>query len=422
MDGERPVGILGGGLRLLTANCGKGRATTLTEYLSSGGFEGLRRALGLTPTQVIEEIKTSGLMGRGGAAFSTGVKWEGAARASGNPKYIVCNADESEPGTFKDRVLVEEDPQRVIEGMVIAAYAIGASQGYIYIRGEYPYAYQVLNDALHIARQSGFLGKEIFGSSFSFEIEVRLGAGAYIGGEETALFESIEGKRGFPRLKPPFPTTHGLFGKPTVINNVETLCNVPYILHHGSANYRQFGTARSTGTKLFCLSGDVARPGLYEAPFGVTLRQLLDLAGGIRSDQKLHTILLGGAAGVFTQSHHLDIPLSFEDLHSAGLSLGSGVIMVIDETRDLRDILVRLGRFFAHELCGKCYPCQIGTQRQYEILQRISRGQALPGDPQRLTDIGWTMSDTSICGLGQTAASAVLSAMKIWPELFESNH
>lgn len=421
-DGKRPVGILGGELRLLTANCGKGRATTLAEYLAGGGFEGLRRALELSPAQVIEEIKASGLMGRGGAAFSTGVKWESAARASENPKYIVCNADESEPGTFKDRVLVEEDPQRVIEGMLIAAYAIGASQGYVYIRGEYPYAYQVLNEALHNARQSGFLGKNIFGSSFSFEIEVRLGAGAYIGGEETALFESIEGKRGFPRLKPPFPTTHGLFGKPTVINNVETLCNVPYILHHGAVNYRQFGTARSTGTKLFCLSGDVARPGLYEAPFGVTLRQLLDLAGGIRSDQKLHTILLGGAAGVFTQPHHLDIPLSFEGLHSAGLSLGSGVIMVIDKTRDLRDILVRLGRFFAHESCGKCYPCQIGTQRQYEILQRISRGQALPGDSQRLTDIGWTMTDASICGLGQTAASAVLSAMKIWPELFESNY
>lgn len=416
--GMPPVSRLGGEPRLLTANCGKGRATTLAEYLSGGGYSGLQRALRISPGQVIEEIKESGLMGRGGAAFSTGAKWESAARASDGLKYIVCNADESEPGTFKDRVLLEEDPQRIIEGMIIAAYAVGSNQGYIYVRGEYPHAFQVLTEAVSAARQAGYLGSDIYGTGFSFEIELRLGAGAYIGGEETALFESIEGKRGFPRLKPPFPTTHGLFGKPTVINNVETICNVPFILSHGAAHYRQLGTARSSGTKLFCLSGDIARPGLFEAPFGVTLHQLLAMAGGVRPGQQLQTILLGGAAGIFTQPHHLDLPLTFEDLRAAGLSLGSGVIMVIDNTRDLRDILMRLGRFFAHESCGKCYPCQIGTQRQYEILQRIFRGETIPGDSQRLADVGWTMTDASICGLGQTAASAVLSALKIWPELF----
>jgi NADH-quinone oxidoreductase subunit F len=248
---------------------------------------------------------------------------------------------------------------------------------------------------------------------------LRLGAGAYICGEETALFESIEGKRGFPRVKPPFPTTHGLFGKPTAINNVETLCNVPYILENGAAAYRQIGTQASPGPKLFCVSGDVAQPGLYEVPFGITIRRLVyDLAGGIRHGHGLQTILFGGAAGAFAAPEQLDVRMSFEDLRQAGLPLGSGVVMVFDESRDLRDVLARLGRFFAHESCGKCYPCQLGTQRQYEILTRIAAGHPLPGDASRLADVGWTMTDASLCGLGQTAASAVLSAMRIWPQLF----
>lgn len=412
--------ILGGDLRLLTANCGKNRPATLEEYLAGGGYVGLRRALGITPSAVIQEVTASGLVGRGGAAFPTGLKLQGAADATGQPKYAVCNADESEPGTFKDRVLLEEDPQRVLEGLLIAAYAAGAEKAYIYIRGEYSYAFQVVSQAVQDATQAGYIGENILGSGFTCQVELRLGAGAYICGEETALFESIEGRRGFPRLKPPFPTTHGLFGQPTVINNVETLCNLPYILEHGADAYRTIGTAKSPGPKLFCLSGDVARPGLYEVPFGVTLRHLLyDLAGGLLPGRSLQTILFGGAAGAFATPDQLDVPLTFEDLRQAGLPLGSGVVMVFDDRRDLRDVLKRLGRFFAHESCGKCYPCQIGTQRQYEILARIASGGALPGDTLRLQDVGWTMMDASICGLGQTAAAATLSAMRLWPELFQ---
>ncbi len=418
-NGRPPIPTVAGDVRLLTARCGGERPAYLVDYLADGGYSALRKALTKSPKEIIAEVKASGLVGRGGAAFPTGLKLEGAAQAPGEPKYVVCNADESEPGTFKDRVLMEGDPHRVLEGMIISAYAIGAHQGYIYIRGEYPRAWSILNQAVHEAREGGFLGNDILGSGFAFDVELRKGAGAYICGEETALFESIEGKRGFPRMKPPFPTTHGLFGKPTAINNVETLCNLPYIIEHGAAAYRQLGTEKSPGPKLFCVSGDVARPGLYEVPFGVTLRHLLfDLAGGMRSAYKLQAVLFGGAAGAFATSEHLDVRLSFEDLREAGLPLGSGVVMVFDERRDLRDVLKRLARFFAHESCGKCYPCQLGTQRQYEIMERVAAGKAQPDDVPLLSDIGWTMTDASICGLGQTAASAVLSAMKLWPQLF----
>jgi NADH-quinone oxidoreductase subunit F len=420
-QGYRPRGVIYGQERILTANCGKGQPTTFSEYAASGGYRGLRQALSLSPQAVIAEVKASGLVGRGGAAFPTGIKWEGAAQAAGEIRYVVCNADESEPGTFKDRLLLEEDPHRTLEGMLIAAYAIGAPKGYIYVRGEYPQAYRTLEAAIGEARQAGYLGSDVLGSGFAFDVELRLGAGAYICGEETALFESIEGKRGFPRVKPPFPTTHGLFGQPTVINNVETLCNVPYILEHGAEAYRWIGTEKSPGTKLFCLSGDVTRPGLYETPFGVSLRYLLeDMAGGVRDGRALQAILFGGAAGAFATPDQLDVEMSFEGLRAAGLPLGSGVVLVIDESRDLRQVLRGLGRFFAHESCGKCYPCQLGTQRQYEILQRVAEGAPLPGDTQRLADVGWTMSDASICGLGQTAASATLSALKLWPKLFEA--
>ena len=410
----RPKSIVGGSIRLLTANCGNG-TTSLAAY---GNYPALTRALALKPEEIVDEIKSSGLVGRGGAAFPTGIKWEGAAKAPGSEKYVICNADESEPGTFKDRILLIDDPHRTIEGMLIAGYAIGARKGYIYIRAEYPYILPVLENALNEARDANLLGANILGSGYSFDIEIRVGAGAYICGEETALFESIEGKRGFPRVKPPFPTTHGLFGKPTVINNVETLCNVPLIISQGSAGYRQIGTEKSPGPKLFCVSGDVTRPGLYEVPFGVTLRELLEMAGDITDGKELQTVLFGGAAGAFATSAHLDVKMTFEDLRAAGLPLGSGVVMVFDETRDLRDVMMRLGHFFAHESCGKCYPCQMGTQRQKEILDRIAAGQVLEGDLIRLQDVGWTMTDASLCGLGQTAASAVLSAIKLWPEKF----
>ena len=410
----RPKSIVGGSIRLLTANCGNG-TTSLAQY---GNYPALTRALGTKPEEIVNEIKASGLVGRGGAAFPSGIKWEGAAKAAGTEKYVICNADESEPGTFKDRILLIDDPHRTIEGMCIAAYAIGARKGYIYIRAEYPYILPVLEHALYEAREADLLGENMLGSGFSFDIEIRVGAGAYICGEETALFESIEGKRGFPRVKPPFPTTHGLFNKPTVINNVETLCNVPLIIAQSAAEYRKIGTEKSPGPKLFCLSGDVARPGLYEVPFGVTLRELLEMAGGVADEKRLQSVLFGGAAGAFATSEHLDLKMTFEDLRAAGLPLGSGVVMVFDETRDMRDVLKRLGHFFAHESCGKCYPCQMGTQRQMEILDRISEGTVLKGDLIRLQDVGWTMTDASLCGLGQTAASAVLSAIKLWPEKF----
>jgi NADH-quinone oxidoreductase subunit F len=392
-----------GSIRQLTRNCG-GETTDLEAY---GEYSGLKKAREMQPADVIAEIKAAGLVGRGGAAFPTGIKWDGAAKAEGDPKYVICNADESEPGTFKDRVLLLDDPHSTIEGMCIAAHAIGATKGYIYIRAEYPYILPVLENALKEAREAGYLGR-------AFDIEIRVGAGAYICGEETALFESIEGKRGFPRVKPPFPTTHGVFGKPTVINNVETLCNVPLIIEQGADGYRELGTEKSPGPKLFCVSGDVEKPGLYEVPFGVTLRELLEMA----VCETFQAVLFGGAAGAFATPEHLDVKLTFEDLREVGLPLGSGVITVFNESRDLRDVLARLGKFFAHESCGKCYPCQIGTQRQTEILDRIADGKIIDGDLERLSDVGWTMIDSSLCGLGQTAATAVLSAMEQFPELF----
>ncbi len=416
----RPLTYVDGDVRLLTALCGRHTTVRLEEYRQQEGYRALERALQQSPLQIIEQVKQSGLVGRGGAAFPTGLKWESAAKASGTPKYVVCNADEAEPGAFKDRVLMEDNPHAILEGMLLAAYAIGATEGYIYIRGEYLLPYRVMQQAVEEAQAAGLLGERILGSNFSFSVEIRRGAGAYICGEETALFESIEGKRGFPRLKPPFPTTHGLFGKPTVINNVETLANIPLILRMGVEAYRALGTPQSPGPKLFCLSGDVRRPGLYEVPFGVPLRHLIeDLGQGMRSEHPFQAALIGGAAGAFATPDHLDTPLSFEGLRQAGIPLGAGVVTVFDASRDLRDALYRLARFFAEESCGKCYPCQIGTQRQLEILERVLHGKPLPGDWERLQDVGWTMSDASICGLGQTAASAILSAMNHWPHLFQ---
>ncbi|MBK6794284.1 MAG: NAD(P)H-dependent oxidoreductase subunit E [Anaerolineales bacterium] len=403
----RPKSLVGGTLRMLTKNCG-GETTSLEAY---GGYTALKKARSMSREQVVEEIKAAGLVGRGGAAFPTGIKWEGALKAQADQKYVICNADESEPGTFKDRILLLDDPHMMIEGLSIAAYAIGATKGFIYIRGEYPYIVPALQNAIDEAKAAGHLE--------GFEVEIRVGAGAYICGEETALFESIEGKRGFPRVKPPFPTTHGVFGKPTVINNVETLCNVPLILEKGAVEYRKIGTEKSPGPKLFCLSGDVVKPGVYEVAFGATLREVLEMAGGVIDGKKLKSVLFGGAAGAFATAEHLDVKMTFEDLRAAGLPLGSGVVMVFDETRDMRDVLKRLGHFFAHESCGKCYPCQMGTRRQMEILDRVAEGNPQKGDFVRLQDVGWTMTDASLCGLGQTAASAVLSAMKLWPDLFE---
>jgi NADH-quinone oxidoreductase subunit F len=389
----------------------------LERYVELGGYQGLRKALTeMTPAQVIAEVKASGLMGRGGAAFPTGPKWEFCAREVSVPKYVVCNADESEPGTFKDRWLLLHDPFSTIEGMTLAAFAVAASQGYIYIRGEYPEAAQRFQQALNEARAGGYLGHDILGSGLSFDIELRRGAGAYICGEETALFESIEGERGMPRVKPPFPTTYGLFGQPTVINNVETLSNVPGIVVNGSAWFRRQGTEKSPGTRLFCLSGHVERPGIYEVPLGYKLRDLIyELGGGIKNEGRLGAVVCGGAAGTFLRPETIDVALDFQAIAQVGGTLGSGAIMVFDDTVNLWEIALNFAQFFKHESCGKCYPCQIGTQRQMEILERVVNGVgAQEDDAGLLRDLGVVMTDASICGLGQTAASATISLLEHW--------
>jgi NADH-quinone oxidoreductase subunit F len=334
------------------------------------------------------------------------------AEAAALPHYVVCNADESEPGTFKDRVLMEEDPFAVIEALTIAGFACGAEQGYLYIRGEYPEATARLMHAIEECRRHNLLGRDILSSGFDFEVEIRRGGGAYICGEETAMLESIEGKRGEPRNKPPFPVQVGLFGKPTAVNNVETLVNVLPILLDGGEKYSTVGTQNSTGTRLFCLSGCVERPGVYEAPYGLTLRELLAAAGGVSGGRPLQAILLGGAAGVFVRPDDLDIPLTLEGARAANATLGSGVILVFDDTVDVKAILARIAAFFRDESCGQCVPCRVGTVRQEEALQRLFAGCGSREETVALLgDLEMAMRDASICGLGQTAASAIQSAI-----------
>jgi len=417
--GGHPRSEIYGEPKYLMARSGKIDPLSTTEFQDQGGFSGLQSALKRSPAEVIQLVTDSGLTGRGGAGFPTGLKWTSCAEVDREPKYLVCNEDESEPGTFKDRALIEGDPFTIIEGMVIAAYAVGLQKGFLYIRGEYSHSHEVIQEALEIAAREGFLGKNILGSGFNFDIELRSGAGAYICGEETALFESIEGKRGFPRVKPPFPTTHGLFNQPTVINNVETLANVALILKIGANKYKELGSENTPGPRLFSISGDIEKPGIYEITEPITLNDLIyQNAGGVRGGKELRAVLLGGAAGKFVAPDQLEVLLTTKETQEKGLSLGSGAVVVFDEDVDMKFVLHGLGHFFAHESCGKCYPCQLGTQRQAEILDRNLRGQSLPGDIERLEDIIATMTDTSLCGLGQTAGSAVLSALEIFPEYF----
>ncbi|MDA2810636.1 NAD(P)H-dependent oxidoreductase subunit E [Nocardiopsis sp. RSe5-2] len=397
---------------LLLGRIGAVDPTDLDSYRAAGGYTALRRAISLGPSGVIREVTDSGLVGRGGAAFPTGRKWAGTAQRPEAPRYLVCNADESEPGTFKDRVLMEGDPFSVIEAMTVAGFAIGAARGYLYIRGEYPLALSRLENAIARARARGLLGKDILGSGFTFDIEIRRGAGAYICGEETAIFNSIEGLRGEPRSKPPFPVERGLFGRPTAVNNVETLVNVLPIVRMGGPAYARIGTGSSTGPKLFCVSGTVARPGVYEVPFGATLRDLIGLANtGAESPPEPRAVLLGGAAGGFLRGDELDVPLTFEGAREAGTTLGSGVVLVLDDTVDLPAVLVRIAAFFRDESCGQCVPCRVGTVRQEEALARLSGGTGDGSDIALLRDVGAAMRDASICGLGQTAWNAVESAI-----------
>ena len=383
--------------------------SSLDAYRASGGYSALAQALAMGPDRVIEEITTANLRGRGGAAFPTGIKWRGVRDQPGEEKYVVCNADESEPGTFKDRVLMEGDPFAIIEALTIAGVTLGASMGFLYIRGEYPLATRRLRHAIGEARAAGLLGTDVAGSGLGFDIELRRGQGAYICGEETALFNSIEGFRGEPRQKPPFPTTHGLFGKPTVINNVETLVNVNRIVREGGASFAASGTPDSTGTRLWCLSGDVGRPGVYETEFGATLGEVIELAGGARGD--LGHIMLGGAAGALVGPDRTDVRLTFEDSRAAGLALGSGVIMVFSTQVDMVDVVRRIARFFRDESCGQCVPCRVGTVRVEEEVARVSRG--VPVNVGLIDDLDAAMKDASICGLGHTAASVVRSAIEL---------
>jgi NADH-quinone oxidoreductase subunit F len=388
---------------------------TVERYRAAGGFSALDRAFAMGPEAVIKEVTDSKLMGRGGAAFPTGRKWAAVASQPEKQRYLICNADESEPGTFKDRVLLEGDPLAVVEAMTIAAYATGCQQGYVYIRGEYPDGASRVQAAIDRARAAGYLGKNIRGKGFDFDIEIRKGAGAYICGEETAIFNSIEGYRGEPRNKPPFPVQAGLFGKPTVVNNVETLANIPLIINMGGEAYAKIGAGgMSTGPKLFCLSGNVQNPGVYEVEFGATLRQLIDMAGGVEKGRTIQAVLLGGAAGVFLRPDELDIPLTFEGVRAAKATLGSGVIMLFDDTVDMKDIVLRIAAFFRDESCGQCVPCRVGTVRQEEALHRIvkkaTRG-SVSDEIGLLKEVGTHMTDASICGLGQTAYAAVESAI-----------
>ena len=410
------------GAPLLTlARLGKVDPNSLDDYVAHGGYEGLKKAVQQDPMRVIEAVEASDIVGRGGAMFPTGRKWHFTRGAAGDTKHIVVNADESEPGTFKDRCLMEEDPFALVEAATLAGYAVGAENGWIFVRGEYPRSYKRLQNAIEQARVAGYLGQNILGKKgFNFDIELRQGAGAYICGEETALFEAIEGKRGFPRIKPPYPTTHGLFMQPSAVNNVETLIAALVAFNMGVDEWKKHGTEQSPGTKLFCLSGHVAKPGIYEVPFGLTIRELIEMAGGVPEGKAIQGVMMGGAAGAFVNPDQLDMPLTYEDARANNIPLGSGVVMVFDETADLRQTLYELARFFAHESCGKCFPCQLGTQRQMEILDRIAHnGGAKAGDKETLLDVGFTMTETSLCGLGQTAAATVVSAINLWPELVE---
>ena len=403
-SGSAPIPQLGDPSLVLLRRVGVVDPSSLQSYRDAGGFAALEKARSLGPEAVIAEVTASQLVGRGGAAFPTGRKWDAVRRQANTPHYLVCNADESEPGTFKDRLLMTHDPFAIVESMMIAAFATGCSRAFLYVRAEYPLAYARIDNAVRQCRAAGMF-------TDGFEIELRRGAGAYICGEETALFESIEGKRGEPRSKPPFPVNSGLFGKPTVVNNVETLANVIPILLHGGAEYAKTGTPGSTGTRLFCLSGAVEHPGVYEVAYGTSLRSLLELAGV----QHISALLIGGAAGNFLRPDEIDLPLSLEGARTANATLGSGVIMAFAKGTDLRDVVLRIAGFFRDESCGQCVPCRVGTVRQEEALHRIANGKTISGVASEialLEDVGVAMRDASICGLGQTAYAAVESAIK----------
>lgn len=408
--------------RIVLGRAGVIDPESLDDYLMSDGYLGLGKALTeMTPDQVIAEVEKSGLQGRGGAGFPTGRKWSFVRSARGNPKYVICNADESEPGTFKDRLVLEGDPFSIIEAMTIAGYAVGAEQGYIYIRGEYGLAYQRLENAIHQAESNGLLGNQVFGQEFNFHIHLHAGAGAYICGEETALIESIEGKRGQPRARPPYPPTFGLWGKPTVVNNVETLANIPHIVRHGGEWYHQYGSERSRGTKVYTILGNVNFTGVIEVPLGITLREVIEIYGkGMKKGARLKLIQSGGSSGSIVPASLQDTPMDFESWRKAGVSLGSGALLICDERTCVVDLAKVLLQFFRFESCAKCTPCRIGTQKLYQIMSDISFGLGTIQSLDELQTYGQYMELLSNCGLGQTASVAVRDILKYFrPEVEE---
>ena len=409
--------------RIVLQNVGEIDPMNIEEYIARDGYFALAKVLKeMKPEDVIDEIKKSGLRGRGGAGFPTGLKWEFTAKVSGDQKYVLCNADEGEPGTFKDRLIMEGDPHSLIEGMIIAGYAVGATKGYIYIRGEYYGSIDTIRKAIEDAYEYGFLGENILGSGFSFDLSVRLGAGAYVAGEETALIESIEGKPAKPRLKPPYPPTFGLFGKPTVVNNVETFVNVPRIILKGADWFKSFGTESSPGTKVFSLVGNVVKKGIVEVPLGTTVRDLIfKFGGGVEGGRKLKIVQTGGTAGTFIGPDKLDVPLDYDSYQNYGVSLGSGVILVADETHCAVDLALNTMRFYEHESCGKCTPCREGTKLAVQILERISKGQGKKEDLELLREIAKAAGETSFCGLGQSIPVPLLSILENFKEEFEAH-
>ncbi len=403
-------------------NAGKIDPGSLQEYEQAGGFQALQRSLQKKPEDIFQAVIDSGLQGRGGAGFPTGVKeklTEESICGACGPKYVVCNADEGEPGTFKDRAIMERDPHKVLEGILISAYAIGAAKAYIYIRGEYIESIRRIRKAVENCYSAGYLGAHIFDSDFSLEVEIRLGAGSYLCGEELTLLESLEGKRGYPRIKPPFPAEHGLYGAPTLINNVETFAHIPYVVHHGASEYRKLGMPDSPGTKVFTVSGDVKQPGIHEVELGTSLRQLIDEnCGGIRSDakngtrHKFQAALIGGAAGSLVSEELMDTPLGYKSLKDRGAVLGSGAIIVFDESRDLADQLLAVMEFFRHESCGKCIPCRIGTSLLVQMAEHMkARPKGTRGDLlSEMTREAEYMDRTSLCPLGKSPILSLKSA------------
>jgi NADH:ubiquinone oxidoreductase subunit F (NADH-binding)/(2Fe-2S) ferredoxin/NAD-dependent dihydropyrimidine dehydrogenase PreA subunit len=417
------VNFFGKQMRITLRNCGIIDPENIDDYLSLRGYEALAKVLtDMKPDQVVAEVKKSGLRGRGGAGFPTGMKWEFTAKQPGPEKYVICNADEGDPGAFMDRSAIEGDPHTVLEGMIIGGYATGSSKGIVYIRAEYPLAIKRLEKAIAAAREQGFLGNHILGSDFSFDIEIRLGAGAFVCGEETALIHSIEGSRGMPRPRPPFPAVSGLFGKPTLINNVETWANIPVIILDGGDWFSSIGTQTSKGTKVFALAGKVNNTGLVEVPMGTTLREIVfDIGGGIPNNRKFKAIQTGGPSGGMLPAEYLDTPIDYESLAKAGSIMGSGGMIVIDEA----SCMVNLAKFFIEftqdESCGKCTPCREGTKRMLEILTRITKGKGLPGDIEKLERLGAMIKKSSLCGLGQSAPNPILSTIKNFREEYEEH-